>query len=116
MTTKTKPAPQTIPEFMGRKVLSVYSGRPGCCCGCRGKHTYHPLTRETGGIVRGYEVGEDECSARGVKTILRKMEEFQKAGLALDEGGSYVAYETPTRLYVIYWLPSDEEVAAQKGD
>lgn len=29
------------------KVTSVYSGKHGCACGCRGKYTYASQTRES---------------------------------------------------------------------
>lgn len=102
MTATTTAAP-AAPEFNGRKVLSVYSGRPGCACGCRGKHTYHPLTREEASKNRGYEVEAHECSIRGMNIILGKMQKFQESGIKLDDGGSYLAYETESRLYVIYF-------------
>lgn len=54
-------------------VLKVYSGRPGCACGCRGKYTYSVAHRELGCTDRGYPVDPEECDNRTVKLIYNKM-------------------------------------------
>jgi hypothetical protein len=55
------------------EIMSVYSGRPGCCCGCRGKHTYASKYATKASKDRGYKVNEDEISDRSVKIIVGKM-------------------------------------------
>ena len=38
------------------KVRSVYSGKPGCCCGCLGKHTYAlEMIRKDQGVIDWYD-------------------------------------------------------------
>lgn len=64
-------------------VLSVYSGRPGCMCGCLGNHRYNPLFREEAGKDRGYEVDTDECSSRSISITLNKL---KKLGAELQDG------------------------------
>lgn len=54
-------------------VVSVYSGRPGCMCGCRGKHTYARAFVAEGSKRRGYAVDQGEVSDRSVRTIVRKL-------------------------------------------
>ncbi len=31
---------KTLDQITQADVLKVYSGRPGCCCGCRGNYSY----------------------------------------------------------------------------
>jgi hypothetical protein len=95
------------------KVLAVYSGKPGCMCGCNGKYTYNPEHRALAGVDRGYEVGEDECSAKGVLTLSRKIERLiNEEGWepSPDSGDRYLYIEDRTgpnsrRCYAIYWAP-----------
>ncbi len=96
-------------------VLSVYSGKDRrCCCGCAGKHTTNPAYRELRELTRGYEVDDDECSLRVVKTILNKV---KKAANVEGDGDPYYSFSTSDgprtgRLYVVYLKPSEDEIAA----
>ncbi len=82
------------------KVLSVYSGKLGkCMCGCSGKYTYNPELREQGGKDRGYEVGEDECNARTVKMIAKKV--LNHPLVQFDVDSTYAYLDTHTRSYVV---------------
>ena len=60
-------------------IKSVYSGRPGCCCGCRGTH------RE-----------DEKAKARMLRTLATKDGE-------LEMGDGYVCLDTPTRRYIAYF-------------
>src|SRR5208282_3692776 len=51
-------------------VSSVYSGKPGCCCGCNGNHRYNSQHVESASKNRGYAVTPDEVNDRQVKKIL----------------------------------------------
>lgn len=84
-------------------VVSVYSGKPGCCCGCRGKHTYASAHRELGGKRRGYAVDDDEVNDAVVHRHLNTINAAIERGEA-EDGGTYVAYETVGRLYIAYLL------------
>ena len=83
-------------------IISVYSGKPGCMCGCNGNYRYHPEMVEEAGKRRGYAVDEDEVSARSIKTIITKI---KNAGALVDEGneGKYIFAETATRVYTAYY-------------
>lgn len=73
----------------GREVVQVYSGRPGCACGCRGKHTKR--NRE---------------DLQGMKTIARHVATIKKLiadGAKPDTDENYVAVQTESRLYVAYF-------------
>ena len=60
-------------EITLENVQSVYSGKPGCACGCLGKHTYPQSARGRGKEIRGYDIGEDEISDRTVKILFNKV-------------------------------------------
>ena len=93
------------------KVYQVYSGKPGCACGCRGKHTYASAVAKNGLKARGYELKADEVNDRTVNLIFNKMKKAAAAG----EPVKYVeptpgftahfSWETDTRSYVVYLLP-----------
>jgi hypothetical protein len=83
-------------------IMSVYSGRPGCACGCRGKHTYKPELKEVAGENRGYPVHDDECSSRTVKMIVNKMNTLNPN---LEQEHNHYSIELPNRLYIAYVKP-----------
>lgn len=84
---------QTISKINVNKVKSVYSGRPGCCCGCQGKHSYASATRIEAGKSRGYEVSDDEVSDRSVKMIVNKLNKLIFLGdPSIEANDQYVAY------------------------
>jgi len=71
-----KAALEALPKrFREEDILTAYSGKPGCRCGCLGKYYYTPASAEEAGKRRGYPVSEDEISPRMIKkisTIIRK--------------------------------------------
>ena len=87
-----------------QNIISVYSGKPGCCCGCLGKHTYHPDYRVTAGVRRGYKVEKDEVNLSTVKRVVRILNKNLKE--VADEGGHYFFEDfskSPTgRWYIAY--------------
>jgi len=100
------------------KVASVYSGLHGCCCGCRGKHTYASGHRQWATSHRGYTVDDGEVNdktvRRHVKTIQRwfdetpevvieKMIEDQRVFVTED----FVSFDTDTRTYVAYLVNNE---------
>jgi hypothetical protein len=83
-------------------ISSVYSGRPGCCCGCRGKHTYASAHRKWASENRGYPVTADEVSDRTVKMIVGKIEKAPSDDVIID-GSSNVSVEVGNRVYIAYF-------------
>ena len=88
-------------------VQSVYSGKPGCCCGCNGKHRYNSKHVLSGSKNRGYEVTADEVNDKQVKKVLNIVK--KNALLAAEEysaGQNHFAVEVTngmsTRLYIVY--------------
>jgi len=60
------------------QIKSVYSGRPGCACGCRGKHS---------------------SDARTISLIVNRM---NKLDPNIEQEDNNYALETETRLYIAY--------------
>ncbi len=59
-------------------VLSVYSGRPGCCCGCRGRHSYRsdPDVLKIASENQGYSVNPTHISDRTVRRFVNKLNQY----------------------------------------
>ena len=67
-------------------VQSTYSGKPGCCCGCRGKH-------RTIGI-----------NPRSVTSTVARMNKLiAEGGYQVRIGPELVSVQTDTRLYIAYF-------------
>lgn len=91
----------SINDIQVDDVISVYSGKDGaCCCGCSGKHTYHPKyigdTR-----VRGYKIDKEECNLRTIKMILNKIKKNIDPQETIQMGGEIFTI-IGKRLYVAY--------------
>jgi hypothetical protein len=63
------------------KVQQVYSGRPGCACGCRGTYKAPNRMADQGMEVRGYAFDAEDISDRSVKTIVGKVERIANGEL-----------------------------------
>ena len=74
-------------------VLKVYSGRPGCMCGCQGKYWSSSMSARKA-LLDEHEVVNDRQVRRIVK-ILNESEETK-----IDEGCAFV--ELNNRSYVAY--------------
>ena len=92
-----------LSEVTTDKVMKIYSGRPGCACGCRGKYRYNPVNLEIGKKDRGYEVSDDEISATSVKNVLAKLQAMPDE-LVLACGNFFYTEHGPT-VYTVYLLP-----------
>jgi hypothetical protein len=87
-------------------VRSVYSGKQGCMCGCKGKHRYHPKHLVEATKDRGYGIGPEETNLRQVTKVLRLLQADSRTALQdgyilhikdekkLDDEKQYVAYLT----------------------
>ena len=89
----------TLDTLTPDAIISAYSGRPGCACGCRGKWRYTSAHQALGGTERGYPVDEDEVSDRGVARVLSNARKSASAAKVSLEG-STLSVETSDRLYI----------------
>jgi len=84
-------------------VSSVYSGKPGCACGCRGKYAYASRHRAWASKDRGYTVTADEVNDRTVKLMVNKINKAIASGADVKRYVWGVSFETDTRVYVLYF-------------
>lgn len=102
-----------IAAITPEQVYVVYSGKPGCACGCRGNYRVNPQHLAFATKNRGYEYDANEVSLAQVKRVLRIVQQnLDKLDCVSEEFASVkieTGYET-FRVYVVYILP---EVAKQ---
>ena len=77
-------------------VQKVYSGKPGCMCGCRGKYSYTAHGAVEGNP--GYDVS-DSINERSVKLIFNKVMKHPERKVDDD----MVHVETDTRNLVVFF-------------
>lgn len=100
-----------LQAFTTDDVISVYSGKPGCSCGCRGTYRYASAAVADGTATQhvGYAVGADAVNDRQVKKVLGLV---QRAAAAqskdVEYGPNNVALNVRdaagevVRVYVVY--------------
>ena len=114
MTTQYKIKVISELKFKFENVLSVYSGKKGCACGCNGKYSYSSHGQKESGESRGYSVDDNEVSDRSVKIIMGK---FQKVAdennIIVHDNERFIAgqvfylenglftFDTDTRTYIM---------------
>jgi hypothetical protein len=76
-------------QFNVEKVMRVYSGKPGCACGCNGIYRTNPQYIEEAGKDRGYPIQADELNMTQVKKITK----------LFNENIALVEEITPNELY-----------------
>lgn len=81
-------------------IMSVYSGKEGCACGCRGKHTYAKAFQAEGTKRRGYKVEDKDCNDRTVAKHVKTIE--QHADIA-EVTAKYVSVLVGERRYIAYF-------------
>ena len=90
------------------KIYSVYSGRKGCACGCRGKYSYAAAYKDK---RPSYYADTDEgINDRTVKLLVNRVEamirdEHADVEVVFDDDGDWVAVDLDDRdrTYTIYF-------------
>ena len=84
------------------KVRKVYSGRPGCMCGCRGKWTYANEQAYRENFGDEVQVDHEDISERSVKIIAGKVQ--RDAGAKREDLGDGVVcyYVNGPRVLAVY--------------
>lgn len=91
----------TIRPFQRKFVVRVYSGKPGCMCGCNGKYFYpSTVDQEAATKVRGYSV-DDEISDSQVTRVVNKIHEHLDRAEVLP--GEYIAVQVNQRDYFAFF-------------
>ena len=84
------------------KVFKVYSGRPGCMCGCQGNYKMASVHAEFAAAKRGYAVDAEDISDRSVKIIFNKI--MKNPDHKYDADANCIYVKTPTRNLVAYFV------------
>lgn len=83
-------------------VRAVYSGRPGCMCGCKGKYSVNPIHRAEADKDRGYACPVGKRSMVMVEKVLRILQADPRT--MLQDG--YILYrprgQDDERNYCVY--------------
>ena len=90
----------TLEDLTLDMIVSAYSGRPGCACGCRGKWRYTSAHRAAAGKLRGFPIDEEEVSDRGTARILSNARKAGAAVFEYWEASGTLSVETSDRLYI----------------
>lgn len=99
----------TLQNLNHNDIISVYSGRPGCACGCKGNHYYMP------GLAQADYQVENKGQVTRILNVFQEAEENEpyryvgntERALALDnfaipEDCPFICIDRETRIYVIY--------------
>lgn len=84
-----------------KNVTRVYTGKPGCMCGCNGKYKMAAAHVEKAATEQGYPVAEDEISDRSVKIVFNKI--MKNPNHKFDAESNCVYVQTETRTLVAYF-------------
>ncbi len=90
------------------RVMQVYSGRPGCMCGCLGNYRVAKEHLVAANITRGYDHDPSDVNDRQVRRVVKILE--AQAGVDVDP--SYVFAEVDGRYYAAYFVPTHDELKA----
>lgn len=97
---ETKKVRDVVNALSMDNVVSVYTGRPGCCCGCRGNHR-HNTKFQTGDRVQSYSVFNDRQCRKVIKMLKTWVMLDELLGM-FDVQNDYIAFQTESHLYVAY--------------
>ena len=120
---ETKPTQEEVTARLvamtAAEVSSVYSGKPGCCCGCKGNHRYNSQHVVSASKNRGYAVTGSDINDRQVAKVLAVIQaNVEKAAenyladfssgynnnfwVEITNGGFDRKGDPTTRLYIVY--------------
>jgi hypothetical protein len=92
-----------VKNLLSRDVREVYSGKPGCMCGCRGKYSTNPAHKAEADAERGYEQEVGKQSMRMVNNVLHRMQ-LDVTNVRIQDGSILYFADAPERErnYVVY--------------
>lgn len=95
MTTDDKKRLMSLTE---NDIMKVYSGKPGCMCGCKGIYRVHPLHLAAANKSRGYDYDAKAVNLSMVKKVLGYIQASDDASAfdggfdAIINGRQYAVY------------------------
>lgn len=101
---------ESHPKIDRSKVLMVYTGKPGCMCGCGGKYRYTKASALFAKAHRGYEATAEEINESTVTRVLNKMATYQSVDVSeiYGKNGDSLIYcvDDGAKRLAVYTLPS----------
>jgi hypothetical protein len=88
-----------------KNVMSSYSGKDGCMCGCKGKYSYSTLNRDIASKDRGYVVSDSDISDIAVKRMVNKFNKLGSVSVDVFADGrisDYIYINVDGRMNCIY--------------
>lgn len=58
-------------------ILKVYSGKPGCACGCNGTYNITAESRKEADKDRGYAYSDEDVNPKQVKRVLKQVQKHE---------------------------------------
>jgi hypothetical protein len=105
METATVTAPKltlaALAALTPANVQGVYSGKPGCACGCKGNYRYHSTQVQAATKRRGYEVTPDEVNDKQVAKVLKIVQEAGAKDRAALSAAAILGIEAPEPKVVV---------------
>lgn len=97
---------KNILEVSKADVMEVYSGRPGCACGCQGKYSVNPAHKALADAKRGY-VLDDNINMAQVSRVLKIVQEAASVNPSSvkyteSDGLGVYSFDTPERYRWVY--------------
>ena len=80
-------------QFDISNISKVYSGKIGCCCGCRGKHTHSKHGQKIHNLSSEYPIKDEDVSDRSVRIIAKRVLTHPEVQFA-DDFQYACAYDT----------------------
>lgn len=86
-----------------KDVMSVYSGKEGCACGCNGKYFTAKAHQAVASKDRGYEVTDDEISDSMIKKVTNLMNNTPDN--QVEKNSDWFSMMVGQRVYTLYFVP-----------
>ena len=95
---------QNLRSLTANDVVSVYSGKPGCACGCNGNYRYAAKYAAEAGKDRGYVVDADEVNDKQVRRVLKLLQtaDLGDSTWLTSKDGEWYSVTLNGRVYTVY--------------
>lgn len=85
-------------------ILTAYSGKPGCACGCRGTYVVTQENRAEAEKDRGYAYLDEDVNPRQLKRVLKQVQKHE----AGKEARSALLVDDTNTDRDVYWSVADD--------
>lgn len=95
---------QNLRSLTAEDVMSVYSGKPGCACGCNGNYRYNSAHQALGTAHRGYAVDAEDVNDKQVRRVLKLVQtaDLGDSSWMASKDGDWYSVTLGGRVYTVY--------------